>query len=370
MSTPADGQLPSTLQHLEEGMAAGLHIGAQLYVEQNGTVRADLAIGEAQDGVPLRPDTLMLWLSSGKPVAAVAIGQLLERGDLDLDDRITKYIPHFGSRGKQDITLRHLLTHTSGFRGADIDWPDAEWADIIDRIAYSKMEPNWVAGEKAGYHVATSWFILGELVRCVDGRPYEEFVRHEIFLPLGMHHCFVGIPQADLDYLGDQVAVMQRTSGDSPEPHAYHASEAGYITPHPGANAHGPIRELGRFYRMLLNQGEFEDARILEPETVELLTRRHRIGMFDETFKRTMDWGLGFIVNSSHYGEAHLPYGYGAHASPDAFGHSGAESSCGFADPAHDLVVCWVCNGAPGEARHQRRQHAINTAIYEDLGLG
>lgn len=91
--------------------------------------------------------------------------------------------------------------------------------------------------------------------------------------------------------------------------------------------------------------------------------------MFDHTFKHVMDWGLGFILDSKQYGSDTVPYGYGDHASPRTFGHSGAQSACAFADPEHDLAVAWLCNGLPGEARHQLRQRAINNAIYEDLGL-
>ena len=96
---------------------------------------------------------------------------------------------------------------------------------------------------------------------------------------------------------------------------------------------------------------------------------RFRFGMFDETFRHVMDWGLGFIVDSKRYGPETVPYGFGPHASSRTFGHGGAESSIGFADPEAGLVVAWVANGMPGEARHNRRNRAINAAIYEDLGL-
>ena len=90
--------------------------------------------------------------------------------------------------------------------------------------------------------------------------------------------------------------------------------------------------------------------------------------MFDETFKFKMDWGLGFIINSNRDG-FQMPYSFGRYASPETFGHSGNQAACAFADPKHRLVVAWVCNGMPGERKHQQRQRAINNAIYEDLGL-
>ena len=99
------------------------------------------------------------------------------------------------------------------------------------------------------------------------------------------------------------------------------------------------------------------------------LTARQRIGLFDHTFQHTLDLGLGFIVDSNRHGAGTVPYGYGRHASEATFGHSGSQSSCAFADPEHQLVVAWHCNGQPGEPRHQKRAREINSMIYEELGL-
>jgi CubicO group peptidase (beta-lactamase class C family) len=108
---------------------------------------------------------------------------------------------------------------------------------------------------------------------------------------------------------------------------------------------------------------------VLRWATVELFTSRHRVGMFDQTFQHEIDWGLGFTIDSNRYGAETIPYGFGRHASPSTFGHGGSQSSVAFADPEHGLVVALVCNGRPGEARHNRRARDIHSAIYEDLGL-
>ncbi|MGH7178101.1 MAG: serine hydrolase, partial [Tepidisphaeraceae bacterium] len=117
------------------------------------------------------------------------------------------------------------------------------------------------------------------------------------------------------------------------------------------------------------SEAEPGEGELLKPMTVLDLVSPQRVGMFDHTFKHKLDIGLGFILNSIQYGADTVPYGYGRHANPRTFGHSGAQSSCAFCDPDHQLVVAWVCNGMPGDAAHQRRQREINEAIYEDLGL-
>jgi CubicO group peptidase (beta-lactamase class C family) len=121
---------------------------------------------------------------------------------------------------------------------------------------------------------------------------------------------------------------------------------------------------------MLLRGGVSEAGeRILQPETIEAMTSRVRQGLFDQTFQHVIDFGLGVMINSNRHGAETVPYGFGRHASPGAFGHGGSQSSIGFADPEHDLVVVIIANGAPGEPAHQRRNRELTSAIYEDLGL-
>src|SRR5262249_29491322 len=98
---------PRTQAVFERGRAEGLHLGAQIYVSHQGQVVADLALGQSKVGIPMRPGTLQLWLSSGKPLTAVAIGQLQEQGRLDWDDPVTRLIPEFAQRGKEQISIRH-----------------------------------------------------------------------------------------------------------------------------------------------------------------------------------------------------------------------------------------------------------------------
>ncbi len=141
-------------------------------------------------------------------------------------------------------------------------------------------------------------------------------------------------------------------------------------TPAPGSSVRGPIRELGRFYEMLLGQGAWNGRRVLSQEGFQEMTRRHRVGKFDQTFQHTVDFGLGVIVNSNQYGENTIPYGFGRRSSPLAFGHGGSQSCIGFADPEFELAVAAVANGYPGEVPHNRRFRDLLTALYEDLGIG
>jgi CubicO group peptidase (beta-lactamase class C family) len=346
-------------------MADGLHIGAQLYVSLGGIAVADEAFGEARPGVRMRVDTLMPWLSSGKPMTAIAIGQLWERGKLDVNDAVARFIPEFAANGKEKITLRHLLTHTGGIRGTQTGWPEGTWEQIIGSICRMRVEPGWVIGQKAGYHAATSWFILAEIVRRVSGMSFEAYVGEHVYQVCGMKDCHIALTPTTAEAYGDQLGVMWNS-------HVSPSVAAGFETPQrralvsPGAGLRGPIRELGKLYEALLAG----NAQLLQSTTIAALTARHRTGLLDHTFKTVVDWGLGFILNSWFYGNENLPYSYGPYASRRTFGHSGAQSSMAFADPERGLAAAAVFNGMCGEVQHARRQRDLCAAIYEDLGLG
>ena len=345
-------------------------MGAQVYVSRAGRIVADFAIGLALTDVPMRRDTLMPWLSAGKPLAAVALAQLWEKGLLDLDDPVARHIPEFAAKGKGAVTVRHLLTHTGGFRALIGKWEERAWEPVIASVCDAKLEPGWVPGHKAGYHVATSWYVLGELVRRLDTkrRGYDVYVREEVLAPLGMNDSWVGMSSETFRGYGERMGVMYDTS-EGAKPQAAGDEEVGAASVRPGSGARGPARELGAFYEMMLGRGERGGVRVLSSPAAEALVVAHRVGMYDHTFRHVMDWGLGFNLNSARYGANTVPYGYGPFASPRTFGHGGSQCCSGFADPEHALAVAVVCNGRPGEARHDRRMRAIHAALYQDLGL-
>ena len=364
-----------TARVVENGIERGHHLGAQVFVSVAEGPRVFAAFGERAPGEPMTTDTLMVWLSSTKPVTAVAVARLWERGLLSLDDPVARHWPEFAQEGKGAITVRHLLTHTAGFRILRFGWPEEPWEEIVRRLAAARREPGWIPGEKAGYHQASSWFVLGELVRRLDGRPFPRYVREEIFLPLGLDDAWIGMDPEAYDAYGARLAAVFDTSDGPPKRQGWRRRES-VVGCNPGGNGWGPVSALGRFYECLRDGGR-DGATLLSPQTVEALTARHRVGMLDHTFRHVMDWGLGFIPNSTPAlrdgGDAEaaaaLPYHYGRHASRRTWGHSGYRTSTAFCDPEPGLVVAAAFNGTPPEEIHRRRMNALCEAVYEDLGL-
>ncbi|MEM9444611.1 MAG: serine hydrolase domain-containing protein [Verrucomicrobiota bacterium] len=365
-------ELKISQELIRQGIEEGHHIGAQLSVavgKSSERIEANFSFGEANKGVPMVHDSLCLWMSSSKPIGAVAMAQLWERDLFSLDDEVAKYWPEFGQNGKESITIRQLLTHTGGFRLADQAIHCPNMKEALEQVAAAPKEPRWQSGRKAGYHTSGSWMALGEIVHRLDGRPYQQYVREEIFKPLGMKNCWIGVPEEQINRYGDQMAVMHVTANGKCEPHDKLERSWEISLPKPGSHGRGPARELRLFYDMLIQGGRLGDARILEPTTVEAITAAHRIGMIDHTFRYKIDMGLGFIRQSIHYGELDVAYGFGAYASGRTFGHGGAESSLGFADPDFDLTGVFLFNGMAGDAVHQKRARTLIEAIYKDLEL-
>ena len=359
---------PRTTQIFEQGVAAGQHTGAQVVALVDGRPAVDAGLGA------LAPDAVTLWMSAGKPVTAVAVLAQVDAGRLGLDDRVADRLPGFEANGKEAVTVRHLLTHTGGFRAAVLDHPRTPWADAVAAVNAARAEPRWTPGERAGYHVYTSWYTLGALLEAVTGRGVIEAVRDAATGPLGMVDTHVGMTPAEHAALvaEGRLAVTMDRSKDPPVDPGY--AEAAWCTnPKPGANNWGPASSLVRLHRMLLDEedapGTLDGVRVLAEPTARAVTARQREGLPDATFKQVIDWGLGVAIDSKRYGKPLVSYGFGPHASDAAFGHGGNQCSVGLGDPAFGLAAAVVWDGMPGEAAHQRRLHETLAALYEDLGL-
>ena len=366
-------RLPTTAAVLADGLERRIHSGVQVYVSVEGRAVADAAMGEARPNVPMTPGHLTLWMSAGKPLTAYLAATLVGEGKLDLDAAVADFIPGFDAGGKGAVTVRHLLTHTGGFRQVSSNWSPEPWSRVIERVAHAELEADWTPGEAAGYHVASGWYALAEVCRVAAGAEATDadvsgLIRSRVIEPLKMQDAWIGMPRHRYIDYGTQSATTCDTSKGEATPLAFPNSEKGHVLCRPGGNARGPARALGRFYeQLLIDRGDLEGEAILPRETARTFTTRARSGLRDRTFGAEIDWCLGFLAADAE--GRRIPYGYGPHASSETFGHSGNQSSCAFADPVRKLVACWVTTGLPGEMAHQKRQQAVNAAIYEDLGL-
>ncbi|SER22579.1 serine hydrolase domain-containing protein [Natrinema salaciae] len=357
-------------RHLE----AGLHHGAQLAVYVDGEPVIDLAGGVSEpDGAEETRETRHVLFSSTKPYAGVTLHSLVEEGKLDYDDRVVEHWPEFADEGteKAEITVRQVLSHTAGLNRGEIDdRPDlwGDWDAVVEHL--EAMEPNFPPGEVPAYHALTFGWLVGELVRRVSGTPIEAAAAERVFDPLGLDDTGIGLREGEDDDVATLVGFEEfdrcrdpgEGLGDHTEVAAPFNSEAIHRAVIPAANGLGTAGDMARFYACLANGGELEGTRILEPETVERMTRLEAETDADGTIGREARFALGFWKG----GTAVAPYGS---LSPEyVFGHAGLGSSVGWADPEENIGFSYVTNGVrDGSYEHVARVNALADAVRQAL---
>lgn len=355
--------LEATIKLLEEQRQANLHDGAQLFVARKGVPVLDVAIGEARPGLPMRTDSIMLWFSSTKPLTAIAIARLMEKGQLSLDDKVRKYIPGFGN-GKENATIKHVLIHMGGFPMNMFPFHRYGWEDNIRYISESPAE--WEPGTAAGYHAHSGWCVLGEVVRVADGRPIEKYLYEDVFQPLGMKDTTLGLTQERMESVKDRLSNVVDKAIPNPPPHFRNDPQA-RARVLPGGNGFGPAHDLAKFYLMMWNSGEWNGKRIIKKETHELFTAVHRRDIIDRTFSALWGrevkpvWALGMHKGT----DGNIRTDMGRLCTSAAYGHGGNLSSIGFVEPTRDLVVVIITNGQPPGPENTRRLCAISDLLHE-----
>lgn len=332
---------------IERGIARGWHTGAQVFAAINGEAVADFAIGEARPGIPMATSSVVEWASATKVVTCGAAAMLWQRRLFDLDDPVCRYLPEFAAAGKDRVTIRHLLTHTGGLTDPTKDL--MPFAAAVAAVCAAPLIDGWVPGLRCAYNSVGMW-IVAELVQRLSGRPFSEFVRDEVFAPLGLTDSWIGVPVETFRAYGDRVAVIPNVKESG--------TEAWVTWGRPTGGGFGPIRDLGRYYVSLL------EHQLLSAPVMEAMTTRQLCGVYDERLETHVDRGLGFMLGSTYRG-----HGFGPHASKRSFGHGGRQWCVAFADPERHLAVAVYWNGKPDIEAHADRLHRLLGDLYLDLGL-
>jgi len=310
------------------------------------------------------PDALFLVFSAGKPLVTMLVHLLAERGALSLDDPVAKHWPEYARwHGKEPITIRHVLQHRAGVPTAARGLlGDALTMGSWDRSVRNaqRARPRWEPGAVPGYHTLTYGFILGELVRRVTGNSVLEFMDRELLAPLGMRDCFLGLPPR---HWARRVPVRAAGPAGLPRSLTFNSRpvRTGVI---PAANVSTTAADLARFYQALLNGGQLDGVRVLQPETVaEALRPSNRAeGELDRVLNRPVRWSQGFQLGGAQYPpDRRQPMG--ALSSRRAFGHNGSNICNASADPDRDLVFVYLTNRLVPRAEGAFHQAEVSDAV-------
>ena len=371
-------------RYIEPGKIAG----ALTLVARRGEVAwlSPLGAMDRERKKPMRADTLFRIYSMTKPVTSVALMMLHERGALALADPVHRYIPEWSSLrvhrygryphfvtepAARAMTIRDLLAHTSGlsyqimerspvdeaYRQLEVGGPAGTLRDMVEKLAALPLE--FSPGTRWGYSIATD--VIARLVEIVSGQSFDEYLRTQIFEPLGMVDTSFVVPAAKL---GRFAANYQRLPGstevtlmddpqDSPftRPKTFYSGGGGLVS---------TATDYFRFAEMLRRGGDLDGKRILGPRTIAYMTTNHlpdgkdlaslaMPGTFSETRFEGVGFGLGFHVVVDPV-RAQVPSSVGE------YGWGGLASTAFWVDPAEDLVVVFLTQLVPSNTFDFRGQ--------------
>jgi CubicO group peptidase (beta-lactamase class C family) len=347
---------------VREFYRTGVHPAIQLCLRRNGKVVLDRAIGHARGNgpddprdapkVPVTPDTPFCVFSTSKGITAMVIHLLQDRGALDISDRVTDYIPEYGTHGKADTTIAHVLAHRAGIPGlprAALDLDRVGDREFLTRTICD-AKPFVKPGTLLAYHAVSGGFILGEIVQRVTGKSIREVLAQEILDPLGFRWGNYGVQVEDVECVGLNYltgprllpplsTLVTRVLSQPIDKVIELSNDPRFLTAViPSANLVTSANELSRFFEIFRAGGELDGVRVMSTDTIHrALTEQSRL---------EIDLSLGFPTRFS-YGlmlGAKILSLYGRDTDL-AFGHLGLINIMGWADPERGISGGLITSG-------------------------
>lgn len=352
---------PAMLARIPQRMKAyvdkGTISGAVTLLQRHG-VRASLDVVGMQDiaaGKPMRADTIFQIASMTKPVTGVAIMMLMEEGRLALTDPVEKYLPEFRGqwvmekkgdgtrvlrRPSRPITIRDLMTHTSGMSG---EFPEG-LSDLMEKgnrtlaeavSIFSQQPLEFEPGTKWTYS-NTGLNTLGRIVEVVADQPFDQFLAARLFQPLGMKDTFF-IPTPD-KY--DRIAVIYKQENGKLVDAGVDRFRKGYKFLRASGGLFSTASDLASFYQMMLSGGAAGGRRYLSKASIEVMTANH----------------TGKILGDED------GFGLTWHVAHGKYGHGGAWGTQAWLDPARDMFGVFLIQRQGGGAEESRVFETLATS--------
>ncbi len=338
-------------RHIEEGR----YPGAQIALARHGKLALARSYGAAstEQRRDARDDDLFLMFSNTKVITTAALWSLMEEGLVSINDKVSDHLPEFAARGKGDITLFQVATHTAGFPSGNCT--RKSWADhALMRREVCDFSLEWTPGTKLQYHPRSAHLTIAMVIEAVTGRDFRQVIRERVISPLGLENeIMVGVPRAQQGRCADIYAPEGTEVRDnSPE-----FREAGL--PHGGG--FGTARGMAAFYQMLAHKGRLNGVRLFSPRLIEFVARNHTGDMPDVYMSDIpMHRGIGPHVR----GLGPRIRGLGSLAHPDTFGHGGVGSSYCWADPASGVSFAYLTNYVAPDPWHSARLDRVSNIVH------
>jgi CubicO group peptidase (beta-lactamase class C family) len=275
---------------LASNLEQGKDVGACAAVTVDGQLVADVWGGhqDVEKTVPWERDTIINVWSTTKTMAALSMLVLVDRGEIDVDEPVATYWPEFKAEGKENVAVKHLMSHTAGLSG----WQEPmapedlyDWEKATSLLA--AQAPWWEPGTASGYHAITQGYLEGEVVRRVTGQTIGTFFREQLADPIGadMHigtpaecddRVAKVIPPPPLDALAagaDPDSIAIRTLSNPPLDAAQSWTIPWRRAEIPAAGGHGNARSVAQVQSILACGGELNGTRFFSEGTANLVFR-------------------------------------------------------------------------------------------------
>jgi CubicO group peptidase (beta-lactamase class C family) len=324
-------EIAAITARMQEFVDEGQISGAVTLAAKGGQIVHLAAAGQAdiEGKRPMQTDTVFAIASMTKPITATAVMILQDEGKLCVNDPVSKYVPQFrnvrlnGEPLPREITIRDLMTHTSGLGGSQQN--QGTLKETVERLAERPLQ--FEPGSKWQYSPGLT--VCGRVIEVAAGKPYERFLAGRIFRPLEMNDTTFFPSEA-------QQARLAKIYKPGPEkgtlaPATHWLTDLGPTrTPNPSGGLFSTAADMSRFYQMILNGGQLDGKRIVSEKAVREMTRVQTPDL-TTGFTPGNGWGLGWCV-------VRQPQGVSAMLSAGTFGHGGAFGTQGWVDPKRKMI--------------------------------
>ncbi|MCP1712328.1 CubicO group peptidase (beta-lactamase class C family) [Kerstersia gyiorum] len=369
------GALVRLGEAIRTDIRAGRMYGASVAVARGGRLLYHAAIGEAAPGRPARTDDIYLLMSLSKSFTAALVLQAIERGWFGLDDRVADWWPAFGAAGKQDISVRQLLTHCAGMPTGlmpPVDVPPAQIGDLaLFAGALATLPPLYPPGSQVFYSPTAAYAVLGQLLVLTDpqGRAFRDIARQQLFEPLGMRDTSFGMrPDAARRVPMSYTPAMSTLEGQAVAGLLNHV--LGERAELPAGGALSTLDDVLRFAEAMRQEGRLGDVRVLSAKVLREACRSHTGSA------RNMGWEgyrqeYGLAETPAHYsllggqvrgGGQHLSAA-GRFASAGAFYSVGRGSTLWMVDPERELSFVFLGAGVIEGLAHTERLSRLSDLV-------
>lgn len=370
------------------------NVGAAICILEHGeeVYRKEYGYADKEKNIPMKPDAIFRCYSMTKPITAVAVMILVERGLLSLSDPASKYIPGFQNQkvytpdglvpAEREVTIQDLMTMTAGVCYPDASFPAGDYMEQVQKEYYQETQEgkvistyelaNRIGAQPLAFQPGTRWLysfcadVLGAIVEVVSGKRYSDFLKSEIFHPLGMMDTDFYVPEEKQNRFMQFYQFMPETQTLEPCTWQHlclshmHLKKPDFESG--GAGLVSTVDDYSKFVKMMMNGGTYNNVRILGQKTVKSMS----VNQLTKAQREGMDWtelkgyGYGSLMRQMIHPEIAESLG-----SKGEYGWDGWLGSYLSIDPVEDLAIIYVIQKCGGNG--YRDIQVIRNIVYSSL---